>query len=121
MTWRVIRTNRAWELRVPEDSHDFRKVHLAFIGEDFVEVVKVAANVAKEAALEFQGILDRRHTVESTPVMALARLQLARAYVLQGDNDKARAAYRDFLALWKDADADIPILKQAKTDYAKLE
>jgi len=51
---------------------------------------------------------------------ALARLGLARAYKLQGDTAKARAAYQDFLTLWKDADADIPILKQAKAEYAKL-
>ena len=52
---------------------------------------------------------------------ALARLGLARAYALQGDTAKARAAYQDFLALWKDADPDITILKQAKAEYAKLQ
>jgi eukaryotic-like serine/threonine-protein kinase len=52
---------------------------------------------------------------------ALARLGLARAYALQGDTAKARAAYKDFLTLWKDADPDIPILKQAKAEYAKLQ
>jgi eukaryotic-like serine/threonine-protein kinase len=52
---------------------------------------------------------------------ALARLGLARAYALQGDTAKARVAYRDFLALWKDADPDIPILKEAKAEYAKLQ
>jgi len=51
---------------------------------------------------------------------ALARLQLGRAYVLSGDTAKAKTAYQDFLALWKDADPEIPILKQAKTEYAKL-
>ena len=51
---------------------------------------------------------------------ALARLGIARAYVLDGDTQKARAAYQDFLTLWKDADADIPVLKQAKTEYGKL-
>jgi hypothetical protein len=54
------------------------------------------------------------------PIGALAHLGLARAYVLQGDTVKARAAYQDFLTLWKDADPDIPILQQAKTEYAKL-
>jgi eukaryotic-like serine/threonine-protein kinase len=54
-------------------------------------------------------------------VGALARLQIGRAYALQGDTAKARAAYQDFLALWKDADPDIPILKQAKAEYAKLQ
>ncbi len=52
---------------------------------------------------------------------SLARLGLARAYGLSGDKDKARAAYQDFLALWKDADPDVPILKQAKAEYAKLQ
>jgi hypothetical protein len=51
---------------------------------------------------------------------ALARLQLGRAYALAGDEAKARAAYQDFFALWKDADPDIPILKQAKAEYGKL-
>jgi Tfp pilus assembly protein PilF len=54
------------------------------------------------------------------PTGALAHLGLARAYVLQGDTVKARAAYQDFLSLWKDADADIPTLRQAKAEFAKL-
>jgi hypothetical protein len=52
---------------------------------------------------------------------ALAHLQIGRAYAMQGDNPKAKAAYQDFLTLWKDADPDIPILKQAKAEYAKLQ
>ena len=52
---------------------------------------------------------------------ALAHFQLGRAYAMAGDTAKAKAAYEDFLTLWKDADPDIPILKQAKTEYAKLE
>jgi hypothetical protein len=52
---------------------------------------------------------------------ALAHLQLGRAYAMEGDSTKARAAYKDFLTLWKDADPDIPILKQAKAEYAKLQ
>jgi cytochrome c-type biogenesis protein CcmH/NrfG len=55
------------------------------------------------------------------PICALAHLGLARAYATQGDTAKARAAYQDFLTLWKDADPDIPILKQAKAEYAKLQ
>ena len=55
------------------------------------------------------------------PWGALARLGLARAYAIQGDTAKARAAYQVFLTLWKDADADIPVLKQAKAEYAKLQ
>jgi eukaryotic-like serine/threonine-protein kinase len=72
------------------------------------------------AAAEFQKFLDHRGVVVNCPLGALARLGLARAYALQGDRVKARAAYQDFLALWKDADHDIPILKQAKAEYAKL-
>ena len=79
------------------------------------------ARHGSEAAVEFQKILDHRGIVVSDPIGALARLQLGRAYVLTGDKDKARAAYKDFLTLWKDADPDIPILKQAKAEYAKLQ
>jgi predicted Zn-dependent protease len=73
-----------------------------------------------EAAAEFQKILDHRGIVVNEPIGALAHLQVGRAYALQGDTAKARAAYQDFLTLWKDADPDIPILKQAKAEYAKL-
>ena len=55
------------------------------------------------------------------PWGALARLELARAYAIQSDTSKARTAYQDFLTLWKDADPDIPIYKQAKAEYAKLQ
>ena len=75
----------------------------------------------KEAAAEFQKILDHRSIVLNSPMGALAELGLGRAYVLQGDTAKARKAYQDFFALWKDADPDIPILKQAKAEYAKLQ
>jgi hypothetical protein len=69
----------------------------------------------------FQKILYHRGIVLSDPIGALAHLGLARAYVLQGDTTKAKSAYLDFLTLWKDADPDIPILKQAKAEYAKLQ
>jgi len=75
----------------------------------------------KEAATEFQKILDHRSIVLNYSQGALAHLGLAGAYVMQGDTAKARAAYQDFLTLWKDADPDIPILKQAKAEYAKLD
>jgi eukaryotic-like serine/threonine-protein kinase len=73
------------------------------------------------AASEFQKILDHRGVDPTSPRYALAHLGLARAYVLQGDKTKARTAYQDFFALWKDADPDIPILKEAKAEYAKLQ
>jgi eukaryotic-like serine/threonine-protein kinase len=80
----------------------------------------LAVHQGSEGAAEFQKILDHRGIVANQPIGALAHFQLARAYVLQGDTAKAKAAYQDFLTLWKDADPDIPILKQAKAEYAKL-
>jgi eukaryotic-like serine/threonine-protein kinase len=73
------------------------------------------------AAAEFQKFLDHRGVVVNCPLGALARLGLARAYAMQGDAAKAKAAYQDFLTLWKDADPDIPILIAAKAEYAKLQ
>jgi pentatricopeptide repeat protein len=75
----------------------------------------------QQAALEFQKIVDHRGIVLNFPFGALAHLQLGRAYQLAGDKAKARAAYQDFLALWKHADPDIPILKEAKAEYEKLQ
>ena len=72
------------------------------------------------AAAEFQKFIDHRGLVRNSPWGPLARLGLARAYAMQGDTTKARTAYQDFLTLWKDADPDIPILKQAKAEYARL-
>jgi eukaryotic-like serine/threonine-protein kinase len=73
-----------------------------------------------EAAAEFQKILDHRGLCLTAPECSLSHLGLGRARVLTGDNAGARTAYQDFFALWKDADPDIPILKEAKTEYAKL-
>jgi len=63
---------------------------------------------------------DHRGIVLNEPIGALAHLQLGRAYSMQGDTAKARAAYQEFLTLWKDADPDIPIFRQAKAEYASL-
>ena len=81
----------------------------------------LAAHQGSEGAVEFKKILDHSGIVVNEPIGALAHLGLARAYVLLGDTAKARAAYQDFLSLWKDADPDIPILKEAKAEYAKLQ
>jgi eukaryotic-like serine/threonine-protein kinase len=75
----------------------------------------------KAAATEFQKFIDRRGLVANFSWGALARLGLARAYAAQGDTAKARTAYQDFLTLWKEADPDIPILNEAKSEYAKLQ
>lgn len=80
----------------------------------------LAAHQGDKAAAEFQKILDHRGLVLADPMGAMARLQLGRALALSGDKAKARAAYQDFLTLWQGADSDIPILKQAKTEYAGL-
>ena len=81
----------------------------------------LAARRGSEAAAEFQKILDHRGLVLNQPIGALAHLGLGRAYVSQGDIPKAKAAYQDFLKLWKDTDPDIPIFIAAKSEYAKLQ
>jgi hypothetical protein len=73
------------------------------------------------AAAEFQKIVDFPDIARENLVGALAHRGLARAYALQADTARVRAASHDFLTLWKDADADIPILKKAKAEYAKLQ
>jgi len=74
----------------------------------------------KEAAVEYQKFIDHRAAVKTFPLGALARLGLARAYSVQGESAKARIAYQEFLTLWKDADPDVPILREAKAEYEKL-
>jgi RNA polymerase sigma factor (TIGR02999 family) len=81
----------------------------------------LAAHRADEATAEFQKILDHRGIVVSDPIGALAHLQLGRALMLSSNTTKAKIAYRDFLRLWKDADADLPILEQARAEYARLQ
>ncbi len=73
------------------------------------------------AVSEFHKLLDHRGIVVNFPTGALAHLQLGRAYAMAGDTAKAKSAYQDFLTLWKDADPDVPVLKEAKTEYAKLQ
>ena len=76
---------------------------------------------AQEAEKEFQAAIKLRTLGWQDPNSWLAQLYLARAYVMQGDTDKARVTYQDFLSMWKDADPDIPLLKQAQAEYAKLQ
>jgi eukaryotic-like serine/threonine-protein kinase len=78
------------------------------------------AGQSNEAAQEFQGVVRFRNFAAADPFLWAARLGLARAYASSGDTPKARTSYQDFLALWKDADPDIPILQEAKAEYAKL-
>ena len=96
----------------------------AFFGMFYPVIVRgdayLASHKGAEAAAEFRRILSQPGLLLADPVGAMAQLQLARAYRMQGDTAKARQAYQDFLTLWKDADPGIPTLKQAKTEYAHL-
>jgi tetratricopeptide (TPR) repeat protein len=78
------------------------------------------AGRGREAAAEFQKVLDHRGIVLADPIGVLARLQLGRALLLAEEKDEARTAWQEFLALWKDADPDIPVLRQASAEYANL-
>jgi tetratricopeptide (TPR) repeat protein len=91
-------------------------LHSAYVrGEAFIAAQRYA-----EAAAEFQKILDHRGIVALDPIGALAHWRLGRVFALSGDKTKAKAAYEAFLALWKDADGDVPILKSAKAEYDRL-
>jgi tetratricopeptide (TPR) repeat protein len=81
----------------------------------------VKAKQGDKAAAEYQKILDHRGIDPTSPLYSLARLGLGRAYAVQGDVAKAKTAYQDFFAVWKDADADLPTLTRAKAEYAKLQ
>ena len=83
-------------------------------------LIYLQARDAANAAAEFQRFLDHRGAATPSPVYPLAYVQQARAYTLIGDQTKARKAYQDFLALWKDADPDVPILREARAEYARL-
>ncbi len=92
-------------------------LHSAYVrGEAFAAAQRYA-----DAAAEFQKILDHRGIAGPDPIGVLAHLQLGRTFALAGDKVKAKRAYGDFLTLWKDADSDIPILVQAKAEYARLQ
>jgi len=113
----TLRTALPYELgRTTYSSYGWTAMYPVFVrGEAYL-----TAHQGSEAATEFQKILDHRGIVLNEPIGALAHLQIGRAYAMQGDTAKARAAYNDFFTLWKDADPDIPILQQAKAEYAKL-
>jgi tetratricopeptide (TPR) repeat protein len=108
----------------PLSSHE-RVIPLDWVGPYMTPVylrgeAHLALHHGAEAVTDFQMIIDNAGFIVNCPIGALADLGLGRAYALQGDTGKARTAYQDFLALWKDADPDVPIFKQAKAEYAKL-
>jgi serine/threonine protein kinase/tetratricopeptide (TPR) repeat protein len=106
-----------YELGVPANGTFWINLYPVYVrGQAFL-----ASHQGAQAAAEFQKILDWRGVVGNEPIGALAPLGLARSYALAGDPAKSRAAYNTFLTLWKDADPNIPILKEATTEYAKLQ
>jgi eukaryotic-like serine/threonine-protein kinase len=115
----ILQVAVAHELGVPRSSVSalFGELYPAYLrGEAYL-----AAHQGREAAAEFQKILDHRGLVISDPVGALAHLQLGRALALSGDKARAKNAYQDFITLWREADPDIPIRKQAEAEYARLQ
>ncbi|HEX6188577.1 MAG TPA: protein kinase [Pyrinomonadaceae bacterium] len=113
------RDNAAQAIQLLETTQSFEAYALFQIawlrGQAYLKQKKGA-----EAATEFQKILDHRGSQPTSPIYVVAHLGLARAAALQGDTAKARKAYQDFFALWKDADATLPILIEAKNEYDKL-
>jgi serine/threonine protein kinase/tetratricopeptide (TPR) repeat protein len=115
----ILRTTVPYELGTTTFSGEYawNGLYPAFVrGEAYL-----AAHQGSAAVTEFQKILDHRGIVWNSPIGALAHLQLGRAYLMASETAKAKAAYKDFLTLWKDADPDTPILKQAKAEYARLQ
>jgi eukaryotic-like serine/threonine-protein kinase len=113
----VLNPALPYELGVPGSSTFWTNLYPVYLrGQAFLE-----SREGTRAAAEFQKILDWPGVVVNEPIGALAHLGIARAYILQGDNAKAKSAYQDFLTLWKDADAGIPVLSAAKAEAAKLQ
>ena len=81
----------------------------------------LASHRYAEAVGEFQKVLGHPGIVFADPARVTAHIRLGRTFAMSGDKDKAKAAYRDFLALWKDADSDIPILNEGKAEYARVQ
>ena len=108
-----LETVRPYELGVGPHGMGFTPIH--FRGAAYLK-----QRDGLKAAAEFQRILDHQGVMAWDPIFVLARLNLGRAYLLQGDKAKARTAYQDFFAQWKDADPDLPILVEAHAEYAKL-
>jgi DNA-binding winged helix-turn-helix (wHTH) protein len=113
----ILRAASPYELGLPSLSYyNWPNLYPVYVrGEAYL-----ADHQGSKAAAEFQKILDHRGIVLNEPIGALAHLQLGRAFAMQGDTTKARAAYQDLFTLWKDADPDIPNLREARAEYAKL-
>jgi eukaryotic-like serine/threonine-protein kinase len=127
------RNNFAEALRLLEAARPYELGPASGMGSTFLRAVvylraatlkhaqaDIEGDAAAKAAAEFQRILDHRALSITSSFYPLAHLRLARAAALRGDTGSARKAYQDFLAMWKNADANIPILQQAKAEYEKL-
>jgi eukaryotic-like serine/threonine-protein kinase len=112
----ALSASAPYELGQTNSSFTFALYPVYLRGEAYLTAKQGAA-----AGNEFQNILDHAGLVGNEPLVALAHLGLGRAYALAGDSAKSKAAYQDFFALWKDADPDVPIFKQVKAEYAKLQ
>ncbi|MGB2629544.1 MAG: protein kinase [Candidatus Acidiferrum sp.] len=112
----ILAVTSPYELGVPAGDLFWNNLYPVYVRGQAL----LASREGTRAAAEFQKILNWPGVVVNEPIGALARLGLARAYVLQGDTVRAKASYEDFLGLWKDADADIPILIAAKAEFANL-
>jgi len=115
----ALQVNIPYELAVPPI--DFNEFFGGFYPVYVRGLAYLSAHKGAEAATEFQKVLNHRGIVAADPIGALAILQLGRAYIVAGDNANAKSAYQHFFDLWKNADPDIPILKQANTEYLKLQ
>ena len=111
--------NKVLDLLAPAEAHQFGYIAggipVYLRGYAYLQMKQ-----GPKAVAEFQKMLDHRAALGFSPYANLARLGLARALALSGDDAKARTAYQDFFTSWKDGDSDIPILKQATMEYAKL-
>jgi eukaryotic-like serine/threonine-protein kinase len=117
----LLQTATPYELAIPTEGGSEYLLGADSLYPAYVRgLAYLVAHQGAEAVAEFQKILDHRGIVLCDPAGALAHVQLGRAYALSGDKTKAISAYQDFLTLWKDADPDIPILKQARAEYANL-
>jgi tetratricopeptide (TPR) repeat protein len=112
----MLSSASAYELGHTNDDFTFALYPVYLRGEAYL-----AAKNGTAASGEFQKVLDHASVVGNEPIGALAHLGLGRSYALSGDATKAKAAYQDFFALWKNADSDVPIVKEAKAEYAKLQ
>ena len=117
----VARLQTAVRYELAANGLNFSHYYLGGLHSAYVRGMALrAAHQYPEAAAEFQKILDHRGLVALDPIGALAHLQLGRTFKQAGDVGKAKSAYEDFLTLWKEADPDVPVFKQAQTEYAML-